>query len=95
MGHIASKCPKKEGNSNRATMATSNAQATQPTRETLISEEEPRPRVRFGWTSLNKAILKEKLILQEHVEKGNREHVCYNYNQVHEIMKKWILLDNQ
>ena len=48
MGHIASKCPKKEDSSSRTTTATSNAQAIQPTRKTQISEEEPRPRVRFG-----------------------------------------------
>ena len=51
--------------------------------------------VRFGSPSLNIAFIQEGSVAQENVEKGNTEHVYYNYNQVHELMKKWILLDNQ
>ena len=85
----------KDGNGNRSTTTASNAQAQQPSRETQISDEESRSRVRFRLSILNIAFINDEAIPQEHMKKGSVEHVHYNYNQVHELMKKWILLDNQ
>ena len=82
-GHIATKCPKRDN----TLSGSANVQAQEAT---VVAEAEKAPsETTNAWSNLNIAFISEQ------GEEAHQAQVHFNYNQVHEIMRTWVLLDNE